>query len=435
MSDEPDPWYEGRLDDRVRASAVERAGVRVVEVEVTAPLPLVGLLGPTGQADRARSRVRGGAVTGPGRRGVATGDAVGGDAVVSPDRSRPRDAGSAVVEFAALAVLLLVPLVYVCVTLGRVQAATFAAQGAASEGGRAYVTADRADDASARAQAAAALAAADQGFDARRLSLTWSLRRVALPAAGCAHRLPGDRRGRAAGCPAAARPGGADAGAGRSRARRHRRPLSRGGRARGTGSRQGGSRRACGRNTVTAASTGRARRDEVTEPLVMESLGAGPSGAGPSGAEPLDVEPPADAGQVTLLVLVYLLIALALITVVVDATAVHLARTQLLDVADGLALDAADAVMTGEGGITVDGTLPLTGDGVRRQARAGLADLPPSTRLDAVAVAVGTGADGDSAVVVLRGRVRLPIGGSVVAGWRDGVVVTVRSTARAVVSP
>ncbi|WP_460446276.1 TadE/TadG family type IV pilus assembly protein [Angustibacter aerolatus] len=94
--------------------------------------------------------------------------------MVSPDRSRPRDAGSAVVEFAALAVLLLVPLVYVCVTLGRVQAATFAAQGAASEGGRAYVTADRADDASARAQAAAALAAADQGFDARELSLTWS---------------------------------------------------------------------------------------------------------------------------------------------------------------------------------------------------------------------------------------------------------------------
>ncbi|GAB3682582.1 TadE family protein [Angustibacter aerolatus] len=49
VSDELTPWYEGRLDDRVRASAVERAGVRVVEVEVTAPLPLVGLLGPTGQ--------------------------------------------------------------------------------------------------------------------------------------------------------------------------------------------------------------------------------------------------------------------------------------------------------------------------------------------------------------------------------------------------
>jgi Flp pilus assembly protein TadG len=75
------------------------------------------------------------------------------------------DAGTAVVEFCLLAVLLLVPIVYLVLALGRIQAGAFAAQGAAREAGRAFVTA--ADDGSARgrADAAAAIAFADQGFD------------------------------------------------------------------------------------------------------------------------------------------------------------------------------------------------------------------------------------------------------------------------------
>lgn len=80
--------------------------------------------------------------------------------------SRPRgDGGSALVEFCVLAVLLLVPVVYLVVTLGRLQAASFAAQGAAREAGRAFVTAQ--DEASGRdrADAAALIAFADQGFD------------------------------------------------------------------------------------------------------------------------------------------------------------------------------------------------------------------------------------------------------------------------------
>jgi hypothetical protein len=69
-----------------------------------------------------------------------------------------------VVEFCLLSVLMLVPLVYLVAVLGRVQAAEFAAQTAAREAGRAFVTAP--DDESARqlAQSAAAIAFDDQGF-------------------------------------------------------------------------------------------------------------------------------------------------------------------------------------------------------------------------------------------------------------------------------
>ncbi len=74
------------------------------------------------------------------------------------------DTGSAVVEFIALAVLLLVPVVYLVLTLGRLQAAALAAEGAAREAGRAYVTAQDDAEGRERAQAAAALAFADQGF-------------------------------------------------------------------------------------------------------------------------------------------------------------------------------------------------------------------------------------------------------------------------------
>ena len=74
------------------------------------------------------------------------------------------DEGSAVVEFCVLAVLMLVPLVYLVLALARIQAGALAAEGAAREAGRAYVTADDAASAADRAQRAAAIAFSDQGF-------------------------------------------------------------------------------------------------------------------------------------------------------------------------------------------------------------------------------------------------------------------------------
>lgn len=68
-------------------------------------------------------------------------------------------------EFCFLSVLLLVPLVYLVVVLGRVQAAAFAAETAAREAGRAFVTAADDESARSRATSAAAIAFSDQGFD------------------------------------------------------------------------------------------------------------------------------------------------------------------------------------------------------------------------------------------------------------------------------
>ena len=83
-----------------------------------------------------------------------------GRAGAGPDVER----GSAVVEFVFLGVLMLVPLIYLVLTLARVQAGAYATTQAAREAGRVFVTAESDERASARARSAAELAFADQGF-------------------------------------------------------------------------------------------------------------------------------------------------------------------------------------------------------------------------------------------------------------------------------
>ena len=73
-----------------------------------------------------------------------------------------RDEGTAVVEFVFLAVLLMVPLVYVMLGVFDVQRAAFGVTEAARQAGRTFVTSG-CDG--ARAQSAAALALHDQGID------------------------------------------------------------------------------------------------------------------------------------------------------------------------------------------------------------------------------------------------------------------------------
>lgn len=81
------------------------------------------------------------------------------------------DDGNALVEFVSLSLLLIVPLVYVLITVFQVQRAAFGVTEAARQAGRAYVTTTDGDPA-ARAQVAADLALRDQipGFGSAAVS-------------------------------------------------------------------------------------------------------------------------------------------------------------------------------------------------------------------------------------------------------------------------
>lgn len=76
----------------------------------------------------------------------------------------PGEEGSAVVEFITLGVILLIPLVYLVMFMGRLQAGSYAAATAARESGRAFVSAPDPGAAEGRARAAARIAFSDQGF-------------------------------------------------------------------------------------------------------------------------------------------------------------------------------------------------------------------------------------------------------------------------------
>jgi Flp pilus assembly protein TadG len=80
--------------------------------------------------------------------------------------TRKRDEkGSALVELTWLGVLLLVPLLWIVVTVFEVQRGAFAVNGAARAAGRAYALAPDDAEGRARAEAAARQALADQGVD------------------------------------------------------------------------------------------------------------------------------------------------------------------------------------------------------------------------------------------------------------------------------
>lgn len=76
------------------------------------------------------------------------------------------DDGNAIVEFVWLAVLLMVPLVYVLLTVFAVQRTSYGLAAATREAGRAFVTAPSGSDAGPRARAAADLVLRDNGVDA-----------------------------------------------------------------------------------------------------------------------------------------------------------------------------------------------------------------------------------------------------------------------------
>ncbi|HEU5042842.1 MAG TPA: hypothetical protein VFT75_01765 [Nocardioidaceae bacterium] len=83
-------------------------------------------------------------------------------------------AGTALVEFVWLAILLLVPLLYIVLAVFEVQRSAFAVSAAARAAGRAFVLSPSESAASARAVAAARVAMADQDLDLDRASVAFT---------------------------------------------------------------------------------------------------------------------------------------------------------------------------------------------------------------------------------------------------------------------
>jgi len=75
------------------------------------------------------------------------------------------DDGSASLEFVTAGVILLVPLVYLVLTVSAIQAGSFAVEGAARQAARVYTQASSEDDGVSRAERAVTVALADYGMD------------------------------------------------------------------------------------------------------------------------------------------------------------------------------------------------------------------------------------------------------------------------------
>ncbi|WP_216698758.1 hypothetical protein [Arthrobacter sp. H41] len=79
------------------------------------------------------------------------------------------ETGSAVVEFTFLGLLLLVPVVYLVLTVGQLQGGSFAVVGAADQAAKVYADAQTVEQADLRARQAAMLAVSDFGFSGEQV--------------------------------------------------------------------------------------------------------------------------------------------------------------------------------------------------------------------------------------------------------------------------
>jgi hypothetical protein len=135
-------------------------------------------------------------------------------------------------------------------------------------------------------------------------------------------------------------------------------------------------------------------------------------------------------GSISLLILGFAIIATLLIAGATAVTSAHLSRMRLLDVADGAALSAANALddQTYVGG--VGESVPLSNLSVQERAAAYLSSRPRPDDVSEWRLAPGTGTrDGRTAVVVVVGKAELPMIGPAL---RDlGVSITIRVESRA----
>jgi Flp pilus assembly protein TadG len=102
------------------------------------------------------------------------------------DPDNGSEQGSAVVEFTFLSLLLMVPLVYFIITVGQIQAGSFAVVGAADQAAKVFVAQPDIASGRAAAELAVQLALADYGYEAAGANLVTSCQPADCAAPGSA---------------------------------------------------------------------------------------------------------------------------------------------------------------------------------------------------------------------------------------------------------
>lgn len=143
-----------------------------------------------------------------------------------------------------------------------------------------------------------------------------------------------------------------------------------------------------------------------------------------------------EQGSMTLLITGCMAIAVLLILGTVVVTSAQVSRVRLLDVADGAALDAADALDSSVYGGGFDDAVRVSDGTVWDSAESYLAAREMPSNVTSWRIEPGTGTpDGETAVVVVSGVVRLPVVGPLVDAVGGSVTITVRGDARAGLVP
>ncbi len=148
-----------------------------------------------------------------------------------------------------------------------------------------------------------------------------------------------------------------------------------------------------------------------------------------SGAPQLLSRPRRDDGQLMVLIIGYVLLALLLSTVVIAASSVYIEHKKLLSMADGASVAAADSFTLGQlEAARGNPTAVLTSARVRATATEFLDRSNAFTRFAGLTVGPGTGSpDGATAVVVLSAAVHPPVVNFLIP---DGIRIEASSTAR-----
>ena len=139
-----------------------------------------------------------------------------------------------------------------------------------------------------------------------------------------------------------------------------------------------------------------------------------------------------EQGSITPLILGLTVIAMLLIAGTVAVTSAHLSRMRMLDVADGAALSAANALDDTAYRQGVGASVPLSNASVQERAAAYVVSRRRPDSILAWRLAPGTGTpDGRTAVVALTGEAELPMIGPALRELGVSVTISVRSQARA----